>query len=75
MGGCLRYGKYLTSFKHYTNKGGVVGYRDTELEQKTIQYLIDKWGECIKLNSKRENEILLNKNSLEILTSQQTSLF
>jgi len=73
--GCIRYQKYLNSFKHYSNKGGAVDYRTNKLEQETINYLKTKWGECIKLNSKRENEILLNKNSYEILHSKQQSLF
>ena len=74
-GGCVRYGKYLCSFKHYSNKGGAVDYRTSELEQNTIKYLINKWGECIKLNPKRTNEILLNKKSIEILNSTQSTLF
>jgi hypothetical protein len=74
-GGCIRYGKYLCSFKHYSNKGGAVDYRTSDLEQKTIKYLINKWGECIKLNTKRINEILINKKSLEIINSKQSSLF
>jgi len=74
-GGCIRYGKYLMSFKHYSNKGGAVSYRTEQLEQTTINYLIEKWGECIKLNTKRPNEILLNKNSFKILNSKQINLF
>lgn len=73
--GCIRYGKYLNSFKHYSNKGGAVSYRNNEVEQNTIEYLMDKWGDCIKLNTKRENEILLHRNSYEILNTTQTSLF
>tara|TARA_R110000737_G_C14423659_1_gene458274 strand:- start:27 stop:770 length:744 start_codon:yes stop_codon:yes gene_type:complete len=75
LGGCIRYGKYLNSFKHYSNKGGAVDYRNSELEQKTIKYLISKWGNCIKLNQKRENEILLNRKSFDILNSNQALLF
>jgi hypothetical protein len=75
FGSCVRYGGYLNSFKHYSNKGGAVSYRSAQLEQKTIQYLISKWGECIKLNPKRKNEILLNKNSFNILNSNQQTLF
>jgi hypothetical protein len=74
-GGCIRYCKYLCSFKHYSNKGGAVDYRTSALEQKNIKYLIGKWGECIKLNTKRINEILINKNSLQILNSKQQTLF
>jgi len=75
LNGCVRYGAFLNSFKHYSNKGGAVDYRTTILEQETIKFLQDKWGECIKLNTKRENEILLNKKSFEILHSNQQSLF
>ncbi len=74
-GGCIRYGKYLMSFKHYSNKGGAVDYRTTKLEQETINYLVKKWGDCIRLNTKRENEILLNRNSYKILNSKQINLF
>lgn len=73
--GCVRYGSYLNSFKHYSNKGGAVDYRTSNLEQQTIQYLQSKWGSCIKLNSKRTNEILLNKNSFNILNDKQIKLF
>lgn len=73
--GCIRFGKYLCSFKHYSNKGGAVDYRTVNLEQETISKLKTKWGECIKLNPKRENEILLNRNSYKILNNNQTQLF
>jgi hypothetical protein len=73
--GCIRYGGYLNSFKHYSNKGGAVDYRTDNLEQETIKYLINKWGNCIKLNTKRKNEILLNKNSFTILHNNQKTLF
>tara|TARA_R100000995_G_scaffold82753_1_gene57145 strand:- start:110 stop:841 length:732 start_codon:yes stop_codon:yes gene_type:complete len=49
----------LASFKHRTNKGGAVDVRTSELEQKTIKQLHDKWGEQIVLNPRRENEILM----------------
>jgi len=75
LNGCVRYGAFLNSFKHYSNKGGAVAYRTSQLEQETIKYLQTKWGECIKLNTKRENEILINKNSKQILLSKQQSLF
>jgi hypothetical protein len=73
--GCIRFSKYLFSFQSSTNNGGAVSYRTSDLENKSIEYLINKWGECIKLNPKRENEILLNKNSFEILNSNQIGLF
>lgn len=58
-GKCIRYQKYLWTFEHYKNAGGAVDYRTEERERKNIAYLIAKWGSKIKLNPKRENEILI----------------
>lgn len=58
-GNCFRYQKYLFEFEHYKNKGGAVDYRTKSEEQKNIKYLMQKWGDKIRLNSKRENEILI----------------
>lgn len=58
-GHCFRYQKYIFHFQHYSNKGGAVSYRNTKEEQYNIKYLLQKWGDKIKLNTKRENEILL----------------
>ena len=55
----LRYQKYLFSFKHYSNKGGAVDIRDEKEEQKNIMILKSKWGDKIRLNPKRQNEILI----------------
>ena len=55
----LRYQKYLFTFAHYKNQGGVVSYRNDEEEQKNIRHLKIKWGLAIKDNPKRKNEILL----------------
>ena len=49
----------LASFKHRSNKGGAVAFRTSELEQKTIKQLHDKWGSQIVLNPRRKNEILM----------------
>jgi len=49
----------LAAFKHRTNKGGAVSYRNTEREQAAINYLINKWPGAIKNNPRRENEVLL----------------
>ena len=38
---------------------GAVDVRDDEEEQKNIQILKSKWGDKIKLNPKRKNEILI----------------
>lgn len=61
-GNCLRFQKYLYLFKHYTNKGGVFDIRNTETEQKNINYLKAKWGGQIQLNPRRINEIILKTN-------------
>jgi hypothetical protein len=56
---CFRYQKYLFEFEHYKNKGGAVDYRTEQEEQKNIKILFAKWGNKIKLNPKRKNEILI----------------
>ena len=58
-GNVFRYQKYLFEFEHYKNKGGAVDYRTENEEQKNIRYLFQKWGNKIKLNQKRKNEILI----------------
>tara|TARA_R110002096_G_scaffold256780_1_gene450088 strand:- start:1270 stop:1959 length:690 start_codon:yes stop_codon:yes gene_type:complete len=58
-GVCIRYQKYMWSFKHYDNKGGAVDYRSEIEEKKNIRYLKAKWGSKIALNPKRKNEIVL----------------
>jgi hypothetical protein len=76
-GGCVRYGYFLNEFIHYSNKGGAVSYRDDNLEIDTIKYLQNKWGlDIIKLNTKRKNEILLNRDAHKILrnTIKQTQI-
>lgn len=57
--GTLRYQKYLFQFDHYTNSGGAVDIRNSKEEERNIRILIGKWGDKIKLNSKRKNEILI----------------
>lgn len=58
-GNCFRYQKYLFEFEHYKNKGGAVDYRTEQEEQKNIKILFAKWGNKIRLNPKRKNEILI----------------
>ena len=58
-GDVIRYQKYLFSFEHYSNKGGAVDVRDDKEEQKNIQILKSKWGNKVRLNPKRKNEILI----------------
>tara|TARA_R110000822_G_scaffold270617_1_gene393508 strand:- start:36 stop:560 length:525 start_codon:yes stop_codon:yes gene_type:complete len=55
----LRYQKYLFSFQHYSNKGGAVDIRNDKEEQKNIMILKSKWGDKIRMNPKRKNEILI----------------
>ena len=58
-GKVLRYQKYLFTFQHYSNKGGAVDIRNDKEEQKNIMILKSKWGDKVKLNTKRKNEILI----------------
>lgn len=55
----FRYQKYLFEFEHYKNKGGAVDYRTEKEEQKNIKRLFQKWGDKIRFNPKRKNEILI----------------
>jgi hypothetical protein len=57
--GTIRYQKYLFTFQHYSNKGGAVDIRNDKEEQKNIMILKSKWGDKIRLNPKRKNEILI----------------
>lgn len=72
---CVRFGKYLCSFKHYSNKGGAVSYRNDIIEKETISYLMNKWQGCFKLNPKRKNEILIRRDAYNTLHSTQIKLF
>ena len=58
-GDVIRYQKYLFTFEHYSNIGGAVDVRDDKEEQKNIRILKSKWGDKVRLNSKRKNEILI----------------
>lgn len=57
-----RFQKYLYTFKHYSNSGGVVDYRNDELEKENMLYLLKKWGGALKMHPKRKNEVLFNRN-------------
>ena len=59
FGNTFRYQKFLFEFEHYKNKGGAVDYRTEKEEQKNIRLLFQKWGDKIRLNPKRKNEILI----------------
>lgn len=55
----LRYNMYAVEAKHYKNKGGCVDYRTAENEQKSISRLVELYPNFVRLNPKRENEIIL----------------
>ncbi|AOR28744.1 hypothetical protein FORMB_17050 [Formosa sp. Hel1_33_131] len=57
----------ICDFKHYSNKGGAVAYRNDELEKETVNYLLKKWNGALALNPKRENEILLKRDWYKFL--------
>jgi len=58
-GGILRFNDILFTFKHYSNKGGVVSYRNEELEAEMAQNLLKKHPQLFRLNKRRKNEVLL----------------
>lgn len=58
-GVALRVNRIMASFSHRTNRGGAVAVRSPELEQESIAYLKNKWGDVVRDNPRRENEILL----------------
>lgn len=59
-GGVARCDFIFASFKHRTNAGGAVTYRTPEIEQNAIARLQEKWGSAIRLNKRRENEVLFD---------------
>lgn len=58
-GGVARLNYLMPHFRHYTNKGGVVEYRNLAVEEQSIRYMINKWGKTVQRNKKRKGEILL----------------
>jgi len=59
-GGVARCDFIFASFKHRTNAGGAVAYRTPEVEQESIARLQAKWGAAIRLNPRRDNEVLFD---------------
>lgn len=49
----------LADFAHRSNAGGAVAFRTAEREQEAIRHLKAKWGQLIRDNPRRPNEILL----------------
>lgn len=58
-GGVARVDSIMATFKHRTNPGGAVEFRNAEREQEAISYLKAKWPGEIRDNPRRENEILM----------------
>lgn len=49
----------LATYRHRTNAGGAVSYRNRASEREAIQHLVAKWPGVFRLNPKRANEILM----------------
>jgi hypothetical protein len=64
FGSAKRLNNAICEFKHYSNKGGAVEYRNDDLERQTVEYLEKKWGKAIKRNTKRKQayEILIARD-------------
>lgn len=58
-GGAARCDWIAPNYAHYTNAGGAVDIRTDEVEQASIARLLEKWPGLVRLNPKRENEVLL----------------
>lgn len=58
-GAVARCDTVLATFVHRSNGGGAVEYRTAEREQQAIAYLKAKWGDAIKDNPRRPNEVLM----------------
>jgi hypothetical protein len=60
-GGVQRYDWITVKAKHYKNKGGAVDFRDDVKEQTAIAILKEKWGDWVRNNPRRKNEILIKR--------------
>ena len=58
-GRVLRFNAILTNAAHRSNKGGACEYRTDETERESIKVLVEKWGDLIRPNPKRANEVIL----------------
>lgn len=59
-GGILRCNRILAEFKHWTNKGGLTGIRNTSIDSESVRLLKEKWGsDIIRDNPRRKGEILI----------------
>lgn len=57
-GRVARVGSLLAGYRHGSNPGGAVAYRDPHKEQAAISLLKAKWPLAIKDNPRRANEVL-----------------
>jgi len=64
-GGALRIESLIFDFAHYTNKGGAVDDRSEKLEEKMIEYLLEKWPGWIHRHSTRAHEVSLRVPKIE----------
>ena len=59
FGGVVRSDDIIAEYQHYTNKGGAVHQRNTRREREAISRLQGKWGNAVKENPRRKNEVLI----------------
>lgn len=57
--GALRLNYIMAEFEHYKNKGGVVDWRNDDVEAESIFKLKRKWKSHIVDNPRRKNEVLI----------------
>ena len=55
----LRFNYVYCDAVHYTNRGGAVTTRNDDTEREAISILLGRWPKYIKLNPRRQNEVLL----------------
>lgn len=58
-GGALRVNRLLPTFTYKTNSGGCQDTRTEGVERAAIERLMQKWPQWIRVNPRRENEVLL----------------
>lgn len=59
-GAVARVDDLLATFQHRTNAGGAVAVRTETLEQESIALLKQKWGDLVRDNPRRPNEVKLH---------------
>lgn len=56
----------LAEFRHYSNPGGAVSYRNEALEDEVIARLLDRHGAFLKPHPKRAHEVLMRPMPAEV---------